>query len=44
MFISYLMLEFGNPEERSQDMLFILLMGQALNINPEETPLEEIMV
>ena len=26
-FIAYLMLQFGNPDDRSQDMLFRLIMG-----------------
>ena len=27
IFIAYLMLQFGNPEDRSQDMFFRFLMG-----------------
>jgi hypothetical protein len=38
MFIAYLMLQFGNLEDRSQDMFFRVLMGQALKINSKKTP------
>ncbi len=44
MFIAYLILQFGNPEDRSQDMLFRFLMGQAFKTNPEETSLREIIL
>ncbi len=43
MFIAYLMLQFGDPKNRFQYMLFRLRMGQALKSNSEEKPLGEIM-
>jgi hypothetical protein len=42
MFIAYLMLQVCSPQDRSQDMFFIFLMGQAHRTNPEEKPLKEI--
>ncbi len=44
MFIAYLMLQFGNPEDRSQDMFFRFLMGQALKTNSEETTRQELLL
>jgi hypothetical protein len=44
MFIAYLMLQFGNPENRSQDMFFRFLMGQALKTNSEETTRQELLL
>ncbi len=44
MFIAYLMLQFGNPEDRSQDMFFRFLMGQALKTNPKKTPPQELLL
>ncbi len=44
MFIAYLLLQYGNPEDRSQDMLFRFLMGQALKTNPKKTPPQELLL
>ncbi len=44
IFIAYLMLQFGNPEDRSQDMFFRFLMGQALKTNPKKTPPQELLL
>ncbi len=41
--ISYMMLQFGNPDNRSQDLIFKLLMGQVFRANPDETPPAEII-
>ncbi len=41
--IAYLMVQFGNQDEKTQDMFFRFLMGQALRTNPEETQLGEIV-
>ncbi len=43
-FIAYLMLQFGNPDDRSQDMFFRFLMGQALKINSEVTTRQELLL
>ena len=42
-FFAYLMLQFGNPDNRSQDMIFRLLMGQVFRANPVETNPAEIL-
>ena len=42
-FIAYLMLQFGNPENRSQDMIFKILMGQVFRANTDETQPAEIL-
>ncbi len=42
-FIAYLMLQFGDPENRSQDLIFKLLIGQVFRASPDETPPAEIL-
>ncbi len=42
-FIAYLMRQFGNPDDKSQDMFFRFLMGQALRTSPKDIPLQEIV-
>ena len=37
------MLQFDNPKNRSQGMIFKLLLVQALRANPDETPPAEIL-
>ena len=37
------MLQFANPENKSQDLIFKLLIAQALRANPDETPPAEIL-
>jgi hypothetical protein len=44
MFIAYLMLQFGNPEDRSQDMVFRFLMGQALKTSSEENTRRKLLL
>jgi hypothetical protein len=42
-FIAYLMVQYGNPNNRSQDLIFKLLIGQVFRANPDETPPAEIL-
>ena len=42
-FIAYLMLQFANPDNKSQDMIFRLIVVQALRANTDETPPAEIL-
>ncbi len=42
-FIAYLMVQFGNPANRSQDLVLKLLIGQVFRASPEETPPAEIL-
>ena len=41
--IAYLMLQFANPDNKSQDMIFRLIVVQALRANNDETPPAEIL-
>ena len=34
-FIAYLMLQFANPDNKSQALIFKLLMAQAIRANPD---------
>ena len=42
-FITYLMLQFANHKNKSQSLIFKLLMVQAIRANPDETPPAEIL-